>query len=57
MDHFILGASIFFFATSIALNAYSCKLLNRSINLLRFALHVMDNQKSVDEHYRKEGTI
>ena len=56
MDKFMLGASIFFFATSVAINAYSCKLLNRSIDLLRFALHVMDNQKSVDEHYRREGT-
>lgn len=57
MDNFILGASIFFFAASIALNAYSCKLLSRSIDVLHFALCVMDKHNPLNEHYRKEGTI
>ena len=57
MDHFILGAGIFFFATSIALNVYAYKLLNRSIDVLHFILCEFDNLPRHEEHYRKEGII
>lgn len=56
MDKFMLGASIFFFATSIALNAYSYKLLNRSIDVLRFILCELDKLQRHDAPCRPEGT-
>ena len=56
MDHFILGARIFFFATSIAINAYSCKLLNRAIDVLQFILRAIDDLPRHEVHYRPEGT-
>ena len=55
MDHFILGASIFFFAASIALNAYTCKLLNRAIDALQYMLHVLDDLPRHEVHYRRKG--
>ena len=56
LDKFMLGASIFFFATSIALNAYSYKLLNRSIDVLRFILCELDKLQRHDAPCRPEGT-
>ena len=58
MQNYILGAAIFFFAASLALNVYSFSLLNRSIEVMRFALNLIDklnheNERSV---LRREGT-
>ena len=57
MQFFVLGAAVFFFAVSIALNAYSATLLSRSIEILRFVLVRLDNLNRNDETFRKEGTL
>ena len=58
MQNYILGAAIFFFAASIALNVYSFSLLNRSIDIMRFSLNLIDklNHKAEFSALRKEGT-
>ena len=58
MHNYILGAAIFFFAASIALNVYSVSLLNRSIDIMRFALNLIDklNHDAESSVLRREGT-
>ena len=58
MQNFILGAAIFFFAASIALNVYSFSLLNRSIDIMRFSLTLIDklNREADCNVRRREGT-
>ena len=58
MHNYILGAAIFFFAASLALNVYSFSLLNRSIEVMRFSLCLIDKLNyMVDCNVRrKEGT-
>ena len=59
MHNYILGAAIFFFAASIALNVYSVSMLNRAIDVLHFSLNLLERTHS-DNHsdiYRKEGSI
>ena len=57
MQFVVLGAAVFLFAVSIALNAYSATLLSRSIEILRFVLVRLDNLNRNDETFRKEGTL
>ena len=52
----MLGVSIFFFILSVAINAYSCKLLNRSIDVLHFILRDFDKLQRHDAPCRPEGT-
>ena len=58
MQNYILGAATFFFAASIALNVYSFSLLNRSIDIMRFSLNLIDKlNREVDcNTLRGEGT-
>ena len=58
MQNYILGAAIFFFAASLALNVYSYSLLYRSIEVMRFSLHLIDklNHEAEGSVLRREGT-
>ena len=58
MHNYILGAAIFFFAASIALNVYSVSILNRSIEVMRFSLTLIDklNREADCNALRREGT-
>ena len=56
MLNLFLGAGIFLFSASLALNVYSYSLLRRSINVLQFSLKLLDCLKRNDEPFRKEGT-
>ena len=56
MQFYLLGTSIFFFAASIALNAYSYSLLNRAIDVLRYSLRLVERFETHEEIYKKEGT-
>ena len=58
MQNYILGAAIFFFAASIALNVYSVSILNRSIDIMRFALNLFDklNHDTDCNVLRREGS-
>lgn len=57
MHNFFLGAGIFLFSASLALNVYSYRLLKRSIDVMRFTLHLLDYLNRNNETYRKEGTV
>ena len=58
MHNYILGAAIFFFAASLALNVYSFSLLNRSIEVMRFSLSIIDklNHEAECSVRRREDT-
>ena len=58
MHNYILGAAIFFFAASLALNVYSVSLLNRSIDIMRFSLSLINklNHEADCNVLRREGT-
>ena len=58
MQNYILGAAVFFFAASLALNVYSFSLLNRSIEVIRSFLHLIDklNREADRNVRRREGT-
>ena len=57
MHNIVLGAGIFLFSASIALNVYSYRLLRRSIDVMRFTLNILDRVNRNDETFRKEGTL
>lgn len=57
MHNLFLGAGIFLFSASLALNVYSYSLLRRSIEVMRFTLHLLDYLKHNDDTFRKEGSI
>lgn len=43
MQFYILGAAVFLFVTSVALNIHSYMMLNRAIDILRFILEKEDD--------------
>ncbi|MBQ3395741.1 MAG: hypothetical protein IJG55_05350 [Synergistaceae bacterium] len=58
MQFYILGTSIFFFASALALCVYSCSLLNRSIHILSYSIDLIEriNRDAHVDVFRKEGT-
>ena len=62
MQNIILGASVFFFASALALNIYSCNQLKRAMHVLRYSIHLIEQIEQIEqieahvEIYRREGT-
>lgn len=50
MQFYFLGASVFFFASALALYAYSAYLLGRAIHILKYSLSLLDDLKGGDPH-------
>ena len=58
MQFYILGISVFFFSTALALCCYSGCLLNRSIHILRYSIRLIERaeQETQVDVFRKEGS-
>ena len=56
MQNFILGISVFFFASALALCVYSYSLLNMSIHILSYSINLIERLNSQYEVYRREDT-
>lgn len=57
MHNLFLGAGIFLFSASIALNVYSYRLLRRSIDVMRFTLNILERFNRIYATYGKEDTL